>query len=104
MSGDLLHLTFAIDNQTMEAVNPAAWGIVRGVTASDYGPTGVLLLDLANLKRHRPGNYTLGRDLTVGPGSRREYWAQYAAPPLEVKEMTIQIPDGQPMYDVPISG
>ena len=104
VTGDLVHLTFAIDNQTGEEVDLQTWGVVRWGSESKYWACGILLLDLANMKRHLAGNCSGSAALHVVPaGIRREYWAQYQAPPAEVTSMTVQVPDAALFYDVPLA-
>jgi hypothetical protein len=105
VAGDLVHLTFAIDNQTSEAVDLRTWGVISDYTDLKHRACGVLLLDLVNLKRHTAGNCSAAGSLNVLPaGSRREYWAQYQAPPADVTSMTVQVPDAAPFYDYPLAG
>jgi hypothetical protein len=106
VTGDLVHLSFAVVNETAEEVNPRTWGIVANLDHLDDCACGVSLLDLTNLKRHRAGNSNIGRrgTLNVAPQSRKEFWAQYQAPPPDVTTMTVQIPDARPFYDVPVEG
>lgn len=104
VTGGLLHLTLHVVNDTDEQVDARNWGMPGG---------GVRLLDLVNLKRHDPGNGSsashYGPDglsiYLVAPHGRREYWAQYQAPPDDVTVMTLQIPGmAAPLYDIPIGG
>ena len=103
VTGDLVHLTFAIENQTGEEVDPSTWGAVFHVSGRGPHACGVLLLDLVNMKRHVAGNCSAAADLNVPAGGRREYWAQYQAPPADVTSMTVQVPDAAPFYDVPLA-
>ena len=105
VTGDLVHLTIAIENQTGEDVDLRTWGVISAYTNVKYWACGVSLLDLANMKRHVAGNCSGAGSLNVLPaGSRREYWAQYQAPPADVTSMTVQIPDAELFYDVPLAG
>lgn len=100
---NVLHFSFAIDNQTDEIVNPMNYGILHWVGS---GPTrianGVELHDLVGLKSYRAGTASESRDLDVAPGARREYWAQYQAPPEGVTALTVILSDAPPLYDVSI--
>ncbi len=64
--------------------------------------TGIQLHDLKGLKYYRAGNASQGLNLDLEPRSRREYWAQYQAPPRDVSQLTLNFPDAPPLYNVPI--
>ncbi len=100
---NVLHFTFAIDNQTEEPVNPMDLGLMGWVGS---GPTmtanQVQLHDLIGLKRYSAGTASSGRDLNVPPFERREFWAQYQAPPKDVNALTVVFADAPPLYEVAI--
>ena len=106
VSDKVLHLTFAIDNRSEEKVNPKRWGIVRGAAmpsgVSGQKANGIVLQDLESLKDYKARNASHSLDLGLKPRSRREYWAQYKAPPRDVSQLTLNFPDAPPLYNVPI--
>lgn len=99
----VLHLGFAIVNQTDKAVDPMRYGVLKLVGS---GPTreatGLQLHDLENLKYYRAGNATEGRELDVAPNSRKEYWAQYKSPPRDVTALTVNFTEAPPLYNLPL--
>lgn len=104
VTGGLVHLSFALVNETDADVDPQTWGITPGRDpyTLTYCACGIALLDLQNLKRHGAGNSTTARSLAVPAQSRREFWAQFAEPPADVSAMTIEVPVSGLIYDVPI--
>ena len=104
VTGDLVHLTFAVENQTGGDVDLRTWGVISGYSSGKHWACGIVLLDLVNMKRHVAGNCSGAGALNVlATGSRREYWARYQAPPAEVTSMTVHIPDAAPFSAVPLT-
>jgi hypothetical protein len=101
VTGGLVHLAYAVQNDTDEDLDLRHLGLAGGAYASaDFKM--VSLLDLKNLKRHLAGNAIEGT-AALAAHSRREYWTQHQAPPDDVTAMAVQVPHGALMYDIPIS-
>ncbi len=104
VTGDLVHLTFVVVNETDEEVDARTWGIVGG-TYPRLNASPVSLLDLVNLKRYLAGNSARGSTVGDVPAhGKRELWSQFKAPPADVTVLTVEIPMAAPLYDLPISG
>jgi hypothetical protein len=100
VTGGLVHLVYAVQNDTDEDLDLRQLGLAEGA----YGSANfkvVSLLDLKNLKRHLAGNAIQGT-AGLAAHSRREYWTQHQAPPDDVTVMAVQVPHGALMYDIPI--
>ena len=103
VSDKVLHLTFAIDNRSDGKVDARRWGIFRLVgSGPDKWAGGIQLHDLERRQTYKASNASRGLHLDLKPRSRREYWAQYRAPPRDVSQLTLNFTDAPPLYNVPI--
>ena len=102
VTGGLVHLVYAVQNDTDENLDLRQLGLAEGAYASTSHQL-VSLLDLKNLKSHPAGN-AIQATAELKAHSRREYWSQHQAPPDDVTAMAVQVPHGALMYDIPIGG
>lgn len=100
-------LTYAVANDTDKSINLNALGI-RTTHGSGHAAKLVGLVDFNNGKRYGVGTAksnclcSAGR-LDVPKRGKREFWAQFGAPPAGVEKITVIIGNVPPFYNVPMT-
>jgi hypothetical protein len=98
----IVGLTFALVNDTDEAIDPGDFGLRYSNDMST-----IILLDLENLKQYTVGSggarCLCSNAVEVPAGGRVEFWAHYGAPDPDVSSIAIQFAVAPPLYDMPIS-
>ncbi len=101
-----LKLTFDVTNETDSQVGLRTYSMVNNGKLSE-----ITLLDFDSGKRYEvvmddTGNCVCSRGshpaLYVDSGATKSFWAHFAAPPSYVTMLTLDIPGGVPVDDIPI--
>jgi len=101
-----LKLEFSVTNDTGSAVDLSEYGMVKDFVQL----TRISLVDIDAGKRYEVvtddrGTCVCSRGLgmfKVGAGATKTFWAHFPAPPSDVTMLTLEIPGGVPVEDIPI--
>lgn len=111
-SGNLLSVTWSIENNTDERV-VLTWISDRSYTYSGPYFSGVTVLDQTRGTRHHPimdgeggclcsGNFSASFKERLEPNEKIAYWSLFSVPE-DVETVTVEIPNFDPIEDIPIS-